>query len=571
MSHAFKTFLRSAKHRLMMPVLALPILLCFVIGTSTAQLARVGPLNPANGFPSWYQDNNGVALDLCVPSPAALQNGACLVAAANLPNPTSPIVFPTNFPDEMFYWNATATMPVNGGKATLVLALEGAFANGGVAPGDQITFARLRIVFDTATAGTYTVTTPFGVKTFTDVPAGRRAVFFTDDVGIAAPGDFAAALQGHIGPFLRPSASPSGTPLPFVVIDNETYVADPGVPVFVTGSPFGTDTFKIEGPDIGAPGVNIAEVSQFSMMGRVHLAPIPSPLAVTRATYVRDAAGNGQVDVFANASAGIGKPSPVLSISAAGISPLLMKKDNTKFFGESVLSSSQSIPAVVTVTNNSDAPPTTATSNVVDEVRITTAVYDAGSKTLLINAASSDQLTVPTFVAIGFGALTNGSLLVDNLQVPPIAVTVISSAGGSSNRNITIAARTASGGNTAPVAQDDNATTLADTAVTIGVLANDTGTAPFTVRLLSSPANGRAALNADNTITYTPNVAFSGNDHFTYIATDANGVDSNIGTVNVVITFVNHAPSPPSSRQSRSMCLPTTPTLIRRDRWCRAQ
>jgi len=110
-------------------------------GTSMGQLVRVGPVDRGNGFPTWYQDSSGLALDACLPNAQQLADGTCLVTPDQLSSPGSPILFPGNFPDEFFYWNANANMPVNGGKAVLVMALEGAFLNGGVAAGDQMVFA----------------------------------------------------------------------------------------------------------------------------------------------------------------------------------------------------------------------------------------------------------------------------------------------------------------------------------------------------------------------------------------------------------------------------------------------
>ena len=34
--------------------------------TANAVLERVGPVDPANGFPKWYMDITGVALELCL-------------------------------------------------------------------------------------------------------------------------------------------------------------------------------------------------------------------------------------------------------------------------------------------------------------------------------------------------------------------------------------------------------------------------------------------------------------------------------------------------------------------------
>src|SRR5437868_10052739 len=73
-----------------------------------AALAAVGPLDPATKFPFWYQDARGVRLGYCFdPVFCFLGN--------QLPNPTQPPSVPTNFPTEMFYWDADATMPTNNG------------------------------------------------------------------------------------------------------------------------------------------------------------------------------------------------------------------------------------------------------------------------------------------------------------------------------------------------------------------------------------------------------------------------------------------------------------------------
>jgi hypothetical protein len=50
---------------------------------ASADLNRVGPTNPSNGFPLWYQDLSGQVLDICIPTandstdPAQLQEKAC--------------------------------------------------------------------------------------------------------------------------------------------------------------------------------------------------------------------------------------------------------------------------------------------------------------------------------------------------------------------------------------------------------------------------------------------------------------------------------------------------------------
>ena len=78
-----------------------------------------------------------------------------------------------------------------------------------------------------------------------------------------------------------------------------------------------------------------------------------------------------------------------------------------------------------------------------------------------------------------------------------------------------------------PVAVDDAATTAEDTAVTINVLANDSdpdgALVPGTVTIAGQPANGSVVVNADGTVTYTPDANYNGADSFSYTVTDDEG------------------------------------------------
>jgi Putative Ig domain len=425
---SYKNFGRTLKTATQCIALGLTLL---AASSASAQLARVGPVDPADGFPKWYQDKNGVALEHCVPNPSELTAGLCLLLPGDM---SFPVSFPDAYPDESFYYNATADMTVNGGRARLVISHESAFGLGAASAGDQIVFARIRFVIDIpAPGGTYKIISPYLEKEFPNVAPGKRAIFFTEDVGLA-PGDFAAALKGHIGPFLRPSALPGTDPLPFIVVNGKTYLGDAATLTPVTGSPLGPDKniFRIEGPNIGGTGIDFIETPLFTVMGRVHTDPIPSPLAVDRATYVRDAT-SGWIDVFSTATAGIGKPEPSLSLAAGSIAPKAMSKKGSKFYAQLSLANPQSVPATVTVTNNGDTPPSVFTANLVDEVNIRKAEYDGATKRLTIQANSSDKVTNPTLIVDGPrpGPLdASGSLVIDNVVVPPATITVRSSLGG---------------------------------------------------------------------------------------------------------------------------------------------
>src|SRR5215475_10098009 len=107
-------------------------------------LAAVGPIDPANGFPLFYQDKAGLSLGQCLDTTTP---GDPCVLAGTFPNPTAPITFPSNFPEEFFYAAADADIgpPFAGvatGRARLNLRLEGTFGNpaGAVVNGDQAVF-----------------------------------------------------------------------------------------------------------------------------------------------------------------------------------------------------------------------------------------------------------------------------------------------------------------------------------------------------------------------------------------------------------------------------------------------
>ncbi len=97
--------------------------------------------------------------------------------------------------------------------------------------------------------------------------------------------------------------------------------------------------------------------------------------------------------------------------------------------------------------------------------------------------------------------------------------------------------------NTNPVAQDDAVSTNEDTAVVVPVLVNDSdpdGDA-LAVSDVTQGANGGVAINADGTVTYTPNANFNGADSFDYTIADGNGGFAT-ATATVTITGVNDAP-----------------------------
>jgi hypothetical protein len=230
---------------------------------SAEPLTEVGPVDNATGYPFWFGDGGDPAagldplrLELCLDDQ---QDPLCPVVGAR-PSPDQPLSVPDNFPDESFWWSADALITTPAGiRARLVLGQEAAFGGPGeVAVGQQVAFSRLRIRIDDLPAGAaYHVTTPYGER---DVEADDRGrVFVTEDQGcLSTPCGFEAALNGEVGPYLRWD---SGAP--------EGYVGDPSIEHTVVGSPTGDNLFRVEGPDIGGPGVDVIETDLFTVQGRI--------------------------------------------------------------------------------------------------------------------------------------------------------------------------------------------------------------------------------------------------------------------------------------------------------------
>ncbi|BDX37387.1 hypothetical protein CYCD_07420 [Tenuifilaceae bacterium CYCD] len=94
-----------------------------------------------------------------------------------------------------------------------------------------------------------------------------------------------------------------------------------------------------------------------------------------------------------------------------------------------------------------------------------------------------------------------------------------------------------------PVANDDYRGATYNEPRIVDVLINDTGLedTPITVAVTSNPAYGTVAVNADNTVTYTPNGSYIGMVEFGYSVTDVDG-DSDDATVHVNVKVKNMIP-----------------------------
>jgi len=413
-----------------------------------------GPYVAANGFfPAWYQDTHGLALDLCL-SPAniaanAVPGGLGGAACTLLPNPpifdpALPLSFPTNFPDESFYFMAGANFVIGGVDVGYGADLEAAFAGGAPAPGDQIVFARIRIRITlpaTAPGGNYTVTHPYGVEVFSVAPGGGiKVINATRDVGVAA-GIFTGALAGDIGPFLRDASLAPGAFIPSDV-PGEFYIGDPNTPRPVTGSPFGTNFVKVDGP----PGFNSVQGDQFTVMGKVHAGALATPLVIERTTYGRttDALGAtvSQQDVFVQAP-----PSTNAEVTASDTAgaPVVMTDADADgaWYGQSASAPSPGTNVSVTATSGTNTP-SNAAKPLEDVVSISRAEYSLATGELTVEAASSDEVSpLPTLSVNGTDLLPTGAgvaqgTTIGGFTIPPATVTVTSASGGSDTAQVVI-------------------------------------------------------------------------------------------------------------------------------------
>lgn len=230
-----------------------------------AELSKIGPVDPDTGFPGWLEDAKGLRLGPC------FDQDNC---SAPAPDPTRPPSTPDNVGKRMIYWSARATTPTNsGGSASLTLSTQGNFSTSGPEDGAQQVFNRILVRVDNLVPGaTYEVIHPYGTETFTNVDGGPRGIHFTEDVGcLQAPcEDFETASNGRVGPWLswdNLGAATDGPP--------PGYIGVPSTPHRVSNSPMIDENgeqqnyFKVEGPDVGGPGIDTVKTDLFSVEGRI--------------------------------------------------------------------------------------------------------------------------------------------------------------------------------------------------------------------------------------------------------------------------------------------------------------
>ena len=185
-----------------------------------------------------------------------------------------------------------------------------------------------------------------------------------------------------------------------------------------------------------------------------------------------------------------------------------------------------------------------------------TAVDDSTSTSpdvaVTIDVLSNDEdLDGDTLTVDSLTQPTNGSVLLNadqQITYTPdsnfsggdsFTYTVADGKGGTDTATVTVSVFESGGGsgvNNDPIAVADSATTNENVAVTIDVLSNDSDPdgESLAVDSVTPPTNGSVVINADQTVTYTPNNNFDGSDSFSYTVADGQG-GTDAATVSVSV------------------------------------
>lgn len=377
-----------------------------LVGALTGGLSQAGPIDPANGFPAWYKDGRGLALQLCLAGIGGLADPNCVLpAAGEEPNfdPALAILFPLNFPSESFWYIADSDVAPAGqagaGRVRFRYALEAAFASGDPQPNQQIAFLRVNLqpISNLVPGETYTVTHPFGQFTITADPVGSQtagtAPSHRDEDGAFAPpltdltsGSFLAASTTHIGTFLN-QVSP---------VPPAGYIGDGASLSIIESGPNG-NFVRVVGPNIdvgnydGDGNPNSLTINTWTISGKKADVTPPvitlngaNPLTVTPGTTYVEPGATCLDDFDGNCTASITVSSNVPAGNLnAGTGPFTVTYTATDRSGNT---------ASVTRTVNVGAP----AGQVLTSVAVTPAapVINVGG-TVQLSAAPLDQFGLP--------------------------------------------------------------------------------------------------------------------------------------------------------------------------------
>jgi CshA-type fibril repeat protein len=267
------------------------------------------------------------------------------------------------------------------------------------------------------------------------------------------------------------------------------------------------------------------------------------------ATVAED--GSVAIDVLANDTDADGDTPTVTAASATNgtvtINPdgTVQYTPNTDFNGIDTITytiddgNGGTATATVTVTVNAQNDAPVANSDVGSTDEDTAVTVDVLANDTDVDG---DSLSVDSATAANGSVTINpdGTLTytpnADFNGVDTITYSISDGNGGTSTATATI---TVNAVNDNPVANDDNFNTVQNTPTVLDVLANDTDIDGDSLTVTAASAtNGSLIINPDNTISYVPNIGFTGTDTVTYTISDGNG-----GTATATASVFVNAPT----------------------------
>jgi hypothetical protein len=487
----------------------------------TANKAVSASLDSRNGFPQWYQDDNGNRLEPCLDA----TTGYCVLLGDAGYNPANPVVFPSNFPGEFFYALADSELvstpgcPAAGvgpGTMLLRLALEGSFANGTPIAGDQIMFGRTRVSGSgLCPSAPYTFVTPYGPVTInTDTTGGIKPKAGTTDIGTGTPTDALAAPILSAFPRWNPNVAPFapaghlGDGVTFHEITGGTYVP--------AGSTGAFNGFQIK----DSAGNLLGQTKKFAVSGR-----IAGPLQANTYTLAM-----GSTTVLTPTAAksvtitNVGAPNGIASVTLAGLNadqfqitggtcnalPALATDGQCTISARLNPTTTGAKSAIIIVTPTSGAPvnisltgtsnaagaPTAVVSpgtlafgtrNVSTNTTLTTVVSNTGTADLVVTAENVTGTAAGDFKVVAAAAV-NACPTVLPITLTPgtactVAVTFSPKANGSRTASLVFVHNAAGGSTTVSLSGSGVASSISVGSVKFGTVArNTTKTATVSVR-----------------------------------------------------------------------------------------
>ncbi|WP_298624524.1 Calx-beta domain-containing protein [uncultured Legionella sp.] len=412
----------------------------------------------------------------------------------------------------------------------------------------------------------------------------------TEDVGVNGSGNLVATGSISISDVdtgqsaFNTTVANVGTPLGTLVLaanGSYTYSVSNAATQSLGAGQTATDSFAVTSVD------GTSKVVTFTISGVNDAAVIGTPSV---SSVTEDVGVNGSGNLVASGSISIsdadagqalfnttvtnvGTPLGTLVLAANGSYTYSVSNAATQSLGagqtatdsftvRSVDGTSKVVTFTINGMNDAAVIGTPSVSSVTEDVGVNGSGNLVASGSISISDADAGQAlfsTTVTNVGTPLGALVlaaNGSYTytvsnaaTQNLSVGQIKTDsfIINSMDGTS-KTITF---TINGTNDVPVAVNDSLYAQQGTSITYSanqLLANDTDidSSNLTIASVTSGVGGTAVLNANGTVTFTPNSSFNGNANFTYTVSDGTGI-SNAATVNVNVVGVAAISSPSAS------------------------